>query len=114
MNNEDVLKEINSIIKRCKNAQQKFNEGTSQNTLLKNRINALCVSKSLIEKNKDKYLKKDYEEALLPIMSIINKCQKAQGKYAKDTCQYNQYIKMIKTMNISKELIEEELLKSRE
>ena len=48
MNNEDVLKEINSIIKRCKNAQQKFNEGTSQNTLLKNRINALCVYKSLI------------------------------------------------------------------
>ena len=48
------------------------------------------------------------------INSIIKRCKNAQGKYAKDTCQYNRYIKMIKTINISKELIEEELLKGRE
>ena len=52
------------------------------------------------------------EDVLKEINSIIKRCKKAQGKYAKDTCQYNQYIKMIKTMNISKELIEEELSKS--
>lgn len=45
----DALKPIISIISKCEKAQLKFTEGTSQHTLLKNRIKAMYVSKALIE-----------------------------------------------------------------
>jgi len=45
----NALKPIISIISKCEKAQLKFTEGTSQHTLLKNRIKAMYVSKALIE-----------------------------------------------------------------
>ena len=45
----ETLFVIASIVGRCENAQTKFREGTSQHTLLKNRIRALYLSKELIE-----------------------------------------------------------------
>ncbi|AHF10179.1 hypothetical protein GQ588_09045 [Dehalobacter restrictus] len=45
---EEALQIVSSAISRCEKIQPKFVEGTSQYTLLKNRINALCISKSLI------------------------------------------------------------------
>jgi hypothetical protein len=38
---EKALEIVTSVINRCKKAQSKFTEGTSQHTLLKNRIKAL-------------------------------------------------------------------------
>lgn len=46
---EEALFVIASIVERCENAQTKFREGTSQHTLLKNRIRALYLSKGLVE-----------------------------------------------------------------
>ena len=45
----ETLFVIASIVGRCENAQTKFREGTSQHTLLKNRIRALYLSKELVE-----------------------------------------------------------------
>lgn len=45
----ETLFVIASIVGRCENAQNKFREGTSQHTLLKNRIRALYLSKELVE-----------------------------------------------------------------
>jgi hypothetical protein len=45
----DALRPIISIISKCEKAQLKFAEGTSQHTLLKNRIKAMYLSKALIE-----------------------------------------------------------------
>ena len=45
---EEALQIVSSAISRCEKTQPKFVEGTSQHTLLKNRIKAMYISKSLI------------------------------------------------------------------
>ena len=76
----EALHIVSSTISRCEKTQPKFVEGTSQHTLLKNRIKALYISKSLIteENVTDKYTKEELIEALRPVSSIISKCEKAQ------------------------------------
>lgn len=46
---EEALRAINSIIHKCEKAQEKFPEGNSHHTLLKNRLKAMYISKDLIE-----------------------------------------------------------------
>ncbi|WP_195431013.1 hypothetical protein [Clostridium sp. D46t1_190503_E9] len=110
---EDALKLISSTISNCKKMQLKFAEGTSQHSLLTNRIKALCISKALIEDdcNKDQYTLFDLEKALPPVISIINKTEKAQSKYDKGTTQYRRFVPIIKSMYISKDFIENEISK---
>jgi hypothetical protein len=88
-------------------------EGTSQHTLLKNRIKALYISKSLIthEDVMDKYTKEELIDALPPVSSIISKCEKAQLKFAEGTSRHTRFEKMIKAMYISKSLITDEISK---
>jgi hypothetical protein len=45
----EALRSVNSIICKCEKAQEKFTEGTSHHTLLRNRLNAMYISKALIE-----------------------------------------------------------------
>lgn len=45
---KEAIRVVSSTISNCEKIQPKFNEGTSQHTLLKNRIKALYISKSLI------------------------------------------------------------------
>jgi len=45
---KEALRAINSLLSKCEKVQVKFLPGTSQHTLLKNRINALRISESLI------------------------------------------------------------------
>ena len=52
----EALQVVTSTISNCEKIQPKFHEGTSQHTLLKNRIKALYISKSLIT---DEISKKD-------------------------------------------------------
>lgn len=47
---EDALNAISSMIEKSEKAQQKFAIGTSQYTLLRNRIKALYIASSLITK----------------------------------------------------------------
>lgn len=110
--------EIEKIIRKCEGILPKFKIGTSQHSLLVNRINALSVCKDLIDKKFtiNQILTQDYtveeiKQSLAPIESIIHKCNKAQSKYEVGTLQYNRYIKMIQSMNICKSLIENELSK---
>lgn len=45
----EALRAVNSIISKCEKAQTKFTEGTSQHSLLRNRLKAMYISKALIE-----------------------------------------------------------------
>jgi hypothetical protein len=45
---KEELRIILSTISNCEKIQPKFHEGTPQHTLLKNRIKAINISKSLI------------------------------------------------------------------
>jgi flagellar hook-basal body complex protein FliE len=108
---EEALQIVSSAISRCEKTQLKFTEGTSQHTLLKNRIKAMYISKSLItgENVVDKYTKEELLEALRPVSSIISKCEKAQLKFAEGTSQHTRFENMIKAMYISKSLITDEI-----
>lgn len=44
----EALRAINSIIQKCEKAQEKFPEGNSHHTLLRNRLKAMYISKTLI------------------------------------------------------------------
>ena len=133
----ETLFVIASIVGRCENAQTKFREGTSQHTLLKNRIRALYLSKELVDtellrmgerqsavscEETGKYkaldnceilgessLMEELKSTVPPIVSIISKCEKAQSKYEKGTAQFRRYAKIIHAMKISKALLEDRL-----
>jgi hypothetical protein len=109
----EALRVVSSTISKCEKIQLKFAEGTSQHTLLKNRIKALYISKSLItdENVMDKYIKEELIEALRPISSIISKCEKAQLKFAEGTTHHTRFKNIIKAMYISKSLITDEISK---
>lgn len=108
----DALKIITSTISNCEKMQNKFLEGTSQHSLLRNRIKALYISKSLIsnEDYKDRFTQSDLESALAPITSIINKTSKAQSKYEEGSTQYKRFEPLIKAMKLSKKFIENEIV----
>jgi hypothetical protein len=108
---KETMQVISSTISNCEKFHPKFAEGTSQHTLLKNRIKALYISKSLMmeENIMDKYTKKEFMEALPPISSIISKCEKAQLKFTEDSPHYKRLKKTIQAMHISKSLIEDKI-----
>ena len=133
----ETLFVIASIVARCENAQTKFREGTSQHTLLKNRIRALYLSKELVEAELlrmgerlstvgceetgkcnaldnceilgEGSLMEELKSAVPPIVSIISKCEKAQSKYEKGTAQFRRYEKTILAMKVSKTLLKDRL-----
>ena len=45
----EALRAVTSIIHKCEKAQEKFPEGTAHHPLLKNRLKAMYISKTLIE-----------------------------------------------------------------
>lgn len=109
----DALRVVSSTISNCEKIHFKFDEGTSQHTLLKNRIKALYISKALItdEEIINSYTKEELKEAIAPVSSIISKCEKAQLKFAKGTAYNTRLRSIIKAMYISKSLITSEISK---
>jgi len=109
----EALRVVSSTISKCEKIQPKFAEGTSQHTLLKNRIKAMYISKSLItdENVMDKYTKEELIEALRPVSSVISKCEKAQLKFEEGTSYHKRFNNIIKAMYISKSLITYEISK---
>lgn len=45
----EALRAVDSIIHKCEKAQEKFPEGNSHHTLLRNRLKAMYISKGLIK-----------------------------------------------------------------
>ncbi len=108
-----ALQIVSSTIDSCEKMQPKFEEGTSQHTLLKNRLKALYISRSLMnaENITGRYSKEELIEALSPVSSIISKCEKGQSGVAQGTSSYTRFNNLIKTMEISKSLISDEIIK---
>jgi hypothetical protein len=46
----EALRAVDSIIHKCEKAQEKFPDGNTHHTLLKNRLKAMYISKALIER----------------------------------------------------------------
>lgn len=108
---ENALKIVSSSIIKCEKMQPKFVEGTSQFSLLRNRIKALKISKCLLEDNGSivEYSCDDLEKALPPVISIRNKTSKARSKYEEGSTQYKRFSPTIEAMQVCEALIGEEL-----
>lgn len=106
-----ALQIVTSTLKNCEKMQPKFEEGTSQHSLLKNRIKALYISKALLENQdiSDVYSKEELNTALPPITSIISKSENGRKKFQEGHSTYTRFTKIIDAMNICKDLLEQEL-----
>lgn len=110
---QNALKIITSTILNCEKIHPKFPEGTSQHSLLINRIKSLQISKSLIENDSSiqTYTKDELEKTLPPVISIIHKTEKAQSKYDEGSIQFKRLSPLIKAMYIAKTFISNEISK---
>jgi hypothetical protein len=104
---EQAVALLSSTMEKCERMQLKFPEGTSQHTLLKNRIKALQISKALLTIDQAaRFASEELKQALPPVVSIIDKTTKAQSKHEKGSAKYKQYETLIRTMEIAKAVIE--------
>ncbi len=109
---QEALRVVASVISRCEKMQPKFAAGTSQHTLLQNRLQALYIAESLLkDENAAEYTKEDLGKALPPLSSIISKCEKAQLKFTEGSSHHTRWQTMIKAMNLSKSQITDEISK---
>lgn len=106
---QQALQIVTSTIKNCEKIQPKFEEGTSQHSLLKNRIKALYISKALLEGEDiaKVYSKEDLDNALPPIISIISKSENGIKKFQEGHSTYTRFKKIIDAMNLCKALLSE-------
>lgn len=108
----DTLKVVTSVIARCERVWPKFALGTSQHTLLKNRIQAMKIAEALLSgRDAELCSTQDLSAALEPLASVIRKCKKARSKYEPGSGQYGHYGGTIRAMELSRTLIENELLR---
>lgn len=111
----DAISYIHQIIANCERLQLKFSSGTSQYTLLENRIHALRIAVYFMIQAFDVsnstqvsvITMSELEQALPPLVSIIHKCEKAQSKYQEGTKQYKRYIKMITIFKMAHGFVDE-------
>lgn len=111
INEKNALKLINSTILNCEKMLNKFDEGSSQHSLLINRIRALKIARDLIleEDISELYSMADLKEALPPIQSIISKSQKGISKFIEGQGAYTRFSKIITTMQLAEKLLEGEI-----
>ena len=75
----------------------KFPEGTSQHSLLKNRIRALQTARELIS-GEGRPSREELEFALPRIESMIHKMSKARDKYEPGSRNYKRFDPMVQAM----------------
>lgn len=107
-----ALKTIDSMIARCEKARPKFAQGTSQHSLLKNRVKALRIARGLLQGDAGAYGREELEAALAPVRSIIHKCQTARRKYPPGSSLYGRFTPMIDAMSLAEGRILAEIEKN--
>ena len=107
---QDALREVRSIVRRCEKMKGKFPQGSSQDSLLKNRLHAMGVAQLLLEANLSgetvpSFTREELERSVAPLDSIIHKCAAAQKKWEQGTRYCRQLQRMIDAMQTAKELV---------
>lgn len=104
-----AIKTVSSLIPRCERMMPKFAPGTSQHTLLRDRIRALQIAGELLSGGTADRSEEALAAALEPLASIARKCEKARSKHQPGSGQYARYGGMIHAMGASRSVIENEL-----
>lgn len=104
-----ALAMVDSLIGQCEKSKAKCAEGTSQDTLLQNRIKALSIAKALMEGETVTYTTEELKNAVQPISAMIHKCETAQNKFTECSSPHNRLKNMIQTLDIARTLIRDEI-----
>lgn len=103
-----TLEMVISMIEQEEAFLPKFAPGTSQHSLLANRIAALYTAKALLTEEY-KPSREELAFALPRIDSIIHKIGKARDKYEPGSRNYNRFDPTVKIMEEGKGLVEADL-----
>lgn len=95
--NKTVLEIIDHTIELEARFLPKFAAGTSQHSLLKNRIQSLYTARKLLF-GESVPTKEELEFALPRIESIIHKMRKARDKYEPNNRNYNRFDPTVRAM----------------
>ncbi|MDG4657302.1 hypothetical protein P6P90_10230 [Ectobacillus antri] len=107
------LNRTTSSIRNCEKMQLKFEEGSSQHSLLQSRMKALQISQAVITRDEtlQEYAREEIMKAITPISSIISKSDKGQRKYAEGTSTYTRFQNILRAMYVARDLLNEEFAK---
>ena len=104
----ETLTTLETLIARCEKVLPQFAEGTSQRTLLVNRLSALRIGQALMTRsNEVSFSRKEIEAARAPLASILHKCEKAVAKHAIGSETYTKLEKQMRAMRVVLVRIEE-------
>lgn len=105
----DAWKCICATLENCQHMEKTGKPGTSQHTLLINRIQALTIAKTLMEEASTKYTAEELIQALAPICSILHKCEKALSHVLEGSTAYHRLRRLYQAMEIAKVLLDQNL-----
>lgn len=94
------MKTLEATRRNCQQMVGKFPEGSSQHSLLRNRIQALLVAETALQSEVSSLplSPEELTEALPPLYSIIRKCRKGQEKHEVESATYQRLQGIIETM----------------
>ena len=100
---------------RCEKIQPKFQEGTAQYSLLRNRLRALYTAQKLLSGGQTADIPAaELRAALLPIRSIHHKTETAQRKYPVGTANYKRLSHTVQAAEIAINVLEQGLSREAE
>ena len=107
----DILVAFDDMIQRSERVLPKLKEGSSQQSLVKNRIKALKIAKMACEAHtkmtqlSEIYSNKEIEDAIAPIQSLISKSEKVMLKVKPDSWQYRMIERNISALKYALEIL---------
>ena len=104
----DILDTVNHTIELEEKFLPKFQAGTSQHSLLRNRIQALQTARNLIS-GEGQPTREELEFALPRIESIIHKMSKARDKYEPEDKNYKRFDPTVQVMTQLRAVIQQAL-----
>jgi hypothetical protein len=110
--NSPLIEVIEELIRRSIEAQRKFLPDSNHHRLLKNRIYALNIAKTLIQNESSErrpLYKEELDLANDPLKSLLSKSEKTIQKLSVGTWQHGLLEKNIEALQIAVSLLDREL-----
>ena len=110
--NSPLIEVLEELIRRSLEAQKKFLPGSNHHNLMKNRIYALHIAKTLIQNETGEHqmlYKEELDLAHDPLKSLLSKSEKTIQKLSVGTWQHTLLEKNIEALSIAVSLLDREL-----
>ena len=104
-----VRQSLQDMMERTQQALAKFEAGSSQHSLLENRLQALRVGLWLIEDTVKEHTRNELEQAVAPVNSLMQKSGKAREKVKPGSWQHAMLSNNLQALAIVKKMLETRL-----